>query len=186
MDSVGLPSAPAIKRTWTLELRYYPDRILKRTCRPLREVTNDTVARAEEMLEFMYESEGCGLAGPQVGWGERIITLDTEGEREGLRIFVNPLIVHREGQAEIEEGCLSLPGIRVPVPRAAKVRVVAYTLRGERIELEAEGLAACAWQHELDHLNGLLILDRLSPTTLITLRDPLRKLELEAAAGSAG
>jgi len=165
-----------------LELRYYPDRVLKRTCRPLREVTNETVARAEEMLEFMYESEGCGLAGPQVGWTDRIVTIDADGEREGLRIFVNPLIIHREGESAIEEGCLSLPGIRALVPRAAKVRVVAYTLRGERVEMEAEGLAACAWQHEVDHLNGVLIIDRLPPTTLLTLREPLKRLELEAEA----
>jgi peptide deformylase len=168
-----------------VELRYYPDRVLKRTCRPLREVTSETVTRAEEMLEFMYEADGCGLAGPQVGWGERIVTLDPEGGREGLRIFINPLIVHREGQSEIEEGCLSLPGIRVPVPRAAKVRVVAYTLRGERLEMEADGLAACAWQHEVDHLNGILIIDRLPPTKLITLREPLKRLEMEAEAGAS-
>lgn len=169
-----------------MDLRCYPDRVLKRTCRPLREVTDETVARAEEMLEFMYESEGLGLAGPQVGWCDRIVTLDTEGTREGLRIFVNPLIVRREGQTEIEEGCLSLPGVRALVPRAEKVRVVVYTLGGERLEMEAEGLAACAWQHEMDHLNGVLIIDRLPPTTLITLRDQLKRLEQEAEAGATG
>jgi len=165
-----------------VELRYYPDRVLKRTCRPLREVSRQTVDRAEEMLEMMYVEDGVGLAGPQVGWTDRIITLDTEGDRRGTRIFVNPLIVHREGEAQREEGCLSLPGIRAYVPRAAKVKVVAYTLGGERLEIEADGLAACAWQHEVDHLNGLLFIDRLPPTTLITLREPLRRLEAEAAA----
>lgn len=74
----------------------------------------------------------------------------------------------------------------MPVPRAARVRVVAYTLQGDRVEMEAEGLAATAWQHELDHLNGVLIIDRLRPTKLITLREHLRRLEMEAEAGTSG
>lgn len=169
-----------------MELHYYPDRVLKRRSRPVRAVTDQTVARAEEMLQLMYDAEGLGLAGPQVGWGERIVTLDVTGEREGERVFLNPAIVHREGETELEEGCLSLPGVRARIARAARVRVLAYTLKGERLEMEAEGLAACAWQHEMDHLNGLLIIDRLPPTTLIALRDQLRRLEQEARDRASG
>ena len=121
-----------------------------------------------------------------MGWCDRIVTLDAEGTREGLRIFVNPLIVLREGQIEIEEGCLSLPGVRALVPRAEKVRVVVYTLGGERLEMEAEELAACAWQHELDHLNGVLIIDKVPPTGLIPLRARLKELEREASATGQG
>jgi peptide deformylase len=84
---------------------------------------------------------------------------------------------------EHEEGCLSLPGVRACVPRAAKVQVVAYTLGGERVEMDAEDRVACAWQHEMDHLNGLLIIDRLCPTALTALRDQLKKLEQEAQSG---
>ena len=163
-----------------MELKHYPASVLKKRCRPVREVTDKLVRRAEEMLEFMYESQGLGLAAPQVGWSERVVTLDVGSAHEGRRIFINPLIVQREGELEHEEGCLSLPGIQVPLTRADKVKIVAYTLQGERVELEAEGLAACAWQHELDHLNGLLIIDRVAPTTLVTLRAQLKKLEEEA------
>jgi len=160
-----------------MELKLYPDRILRRRCQPVREVDDEVLQRAEEMLQLMYETDGVGLAGPQVAWPRQIITLDTIGEHEDPRIFVNPRIVNREGYTEMEEGCLSLPGVRARVPRAEKVTVVAFTILGERIEAEAEDLAAVAWQHELDHLNGILLIDRLSPTQLMTLREELKHLE---------
>ena len=162
-----------------MELKLYPDRILRRRCQPVREVDDEVLRRAEEMLQFMYESDGVGLAGPQIAWPRQILTLDTAGERQDPRIFVNPRIVNREGYIELEEGCLSLPGIRVHVPRAEKVAIVAYTILGERIEAEAEGLAAVAWQHEMDHLNGILLIDHLAPTQLITIRDELKRLGQE-------
>lgn len=166
-----------------VELRFYPERVLKRRAQPVREITDEVAARAEEMLDLMYESDGLGLAAPQVGWSRRVVTLDVEGAHEGRRIYVNPVIVDRQGHMEHEEGCLSLPGVRACVPRAAKVRVVAYALGGQRVEMEAEDLVACAWQHEMDHLNGLLIIDRLSPTALMALREQLKKLEQEAQSG---
>lgn len=165
-----------------LELKFYPAQVLRRRCRPVQEVNDEVMARAQEMLEFMYAFDGIGLAASQVGWSRRIVTIDPELEKEGARIFVNPLIVHREGDMELEEGCLSLPGVRVKLHRAEKIKVVAYTLAGERVEFEAEDLAACAWQHELDHLNGLLIIDKVPPTTLMTIRDQLKKLEQEGEA----
>jgi len=169
-----------------LEIKYYPDRVLRRSCRAVREVDDEFVRRAEEMLDFMYAVEGLGLAAPQVGWTSRIVTVDADGTRAGKRIFVNPRITHREGYMEEEEGCLSLPGIRLKVPRSAKVAVVAYTLTGERVEMEAEDLASCAWQHELDHLNGVLIIDKVPPTGLIPLRARLKELEREASATGQG
>ena len=162
-----------------MELKLYPDRILRRKCQPVREVDDEVLHRAEEMLQFMYESDGVGLAGPQIAWPRQILTLDVGGEHLDPRIFVNPRIVNREGYIEMEEGCLSLPGIRALVPRAEKVAVVAYTILGERIEAEAEGLAAVAWQHELDHLNGILFIDHLAPTQLITIRDELKRMGQE-------
>jgi len=169
-----------------MELKHYPDRILRRKCRPVREVDDEVLRRAEEMLQFMYESDGVGLAGPQVAWPQQILTLDVTGERKGPRIFINPRIINREGYIEMEEGCLSLPGVRAKVPRAEKVAVVAYTILGERIEAEAEGLAAVAWQHELDHLNGILLIDRLAPTQLMAIREELKRLErgLQDAEGA--
>ena len=141
-----------------MELKLYPDRILRRKCQPVREVDDEVLRRAEEMLQFMYESDGVGLAGPQIAWPRQILTLDVGGEHLDPRIFVNPRIVNREGYIEIEEGCLSLP---------------------ERGEAEAEGLAAVAWQHELDHLNGILFIDHLAPTQLITIRDELKRMGQE-------
>ncbi len=167
-----------------MELKLYPDKVLRRRCQPVREVDDDVLRRAEEMLQFMYETDGVGLAGPQVAWPRQILTLDVVGEHADPRIFVNPRIVNREGYVEMEEGCLSLPGVRARVPRAEKVAVVAFTILGERIEAEAEGLAAVAWQHELDHLNGILLIDRVTPTQLLTLREDLKRLEHGAAGDS--
>jgi peptide deformylase len=163
-----------------VELKYYPDRVLRKKSRPIQEVNDEVMERARQMLEVMYEAEGVGLAGPQVGWGRRIVTIDVEGPKPEDRVFVNPLIVRRDGKMEQEEGCLSLPGIKVKVPRAEKITVVAYTLAGDRVEFEFEGLPACVWQHELDHLNGVLIIDKLPPTTLITIREQLKQLEEQA------
>jgi len=164
----------------------YPERVLRKKCQPVERIDDRVVSDAQAMLEFMYESDGLGLAGPQVNWANQIVTLDIEQTGRGRRIFVNPRIIEREGHLEHEEGCLSLPGLRLLVPRSERVRVVAYTLEGERLELEAEGLAACAWQHETDHLNGVLIIDRVQPTTLMTVRDRLRLLEREWESRTAG
>ena len=166
-----------------MELKVYPDRVLRTKCLPLKEVTDADLAQARQMLELMYESDGIGLAAPQVGWDRRIVTLDVEREGKGERIFVNPLIRHTEDEVNEEEGCLSVPGIWAPVRRAAKIVLVAYTIHGERVEQELEGLLARVWQHELDHLNGVLFIDHLPPTTLMTFRQKLR--ELEAASGEA-
>ncbi|MFO8007641.1 MAG: peptide deformylase [Candidatus Brocadiia bacterium] len=162
-----------------MELKIYPDGVLRKRCRPVEEIDDAFVSRAEDMLEFMYEADGVGLAGPQIGWTDRIVTLDVDLDRDGPRIYVNPRIIGREGHAEEEEGCLSLPGLRVQVPRSERVAVVAYTLEGERLEMEAEGLAARAWQHELDHINGVLIVDRLPPARLMSIRSHLKRLERE-------
>lgn len=164
-----------------MEVILYPDRILRQRCEPVREIDDETFRNADGMLECMYESEGLGLAAPQVGWTQRIVTLDPEGERSGERIFVNPRLLDQQGQVEREEGCLSLPGIWIPVVRAEKVVVSAYTLRGRKVEIEAEGLVARAWQHELDHLNGTLIIDRVPATTRMRIRSRLKELEEQAA-----
>jgi len=160
-----------------VEFVKYPDPRLRKKCSPITEINDETLNRAEEMLELMYAREGVGLAGPQVGWLERIVTLDTEGNRKGDRIFVNPKIIETEGSIKDDEGCLSLPGIWVPVTRAERVTVSAYTIRGKNVELEAEGTAARAWQQEIDHLNGMLVIDRTTPTALMQVRDKLKKLE---------
>jgi peptide deformylase len=160
-----------------MELELYPSPVLRKRCATVREVNDDVYSRAHEMLQFMYEKEGLGLAASQVGWPARVVAIDAAGEKKGTRIFVNPKIVSREGEMESEEGCLSLPGLWVPLVRAAKVKVAAYTIDGEPLELEAEGVLSRAWQHEMDHINGVLIIDRLQPTALLEIRAKLKELE---------
>lgn len=163
-----------------MRIRTYPDGCLRVSCPPVREFGDEEMARAQGMLDLMYELKGVGLAGPQVGWHGQILTLDVEQSGEGDRIFLNPRILGVEGEAEQDEGCLSIPGVFAPLRRAEKVVVAAFNLRGERMEIEAEGLAARAWQHELDHLHGILFIDRLDPTTLMTIRREIKAFE-EAA-----
>jgi peptide deformylase len=167
----------------TLQIRVFPDDVLRRSCAPLEKITELEVEKLRAMLDFMYESDGVGLAGPQVGWSRQVVTIDTEGAGKGERIFVNPRIVSREGESIAEEGCLSIPGVVAPVKRAEIVKVIAYTLEGERREIEAEGLAARAWQHEVDHLNGVLFVDRLGTAAQFKVRKQLKELQKAYQSG---
>ncbi len=176
-------SLQTIKRL-AMELKIYPAAALRKCAPPLRQVTGAELSRLNGMLELMYEQQGVGLAGPQVGWNVRVLTMDVEGKKEGERIFINPAILETEGVDMAEEGCLSLPGLKAVVARAGRVVVAAYTVRGERVELEAEGLAARAWQHEIDHLNGVLFIDKLSGPAGLALRRRLKSLRDGPEAGS--
>jgi len=164
-----------------MTIRTYPDPVLRRTAAPVCNVDEAFIARAQEMLEFMYEADGVGLAGNQIGWLERIVAIDAGQTHDGDRVFLNPSIIHREGEMQDEEGCLSLPGIHVVVTRAARVTVTAWTLRGVKIEVQAEGLPAAAWQHEIDHLDGKMIIDRAPESARTVLGRQLKQLEKEAA-----
>jgi peptide deformylase len=163
-----------------MTIRTYPDPVLRRTAAPVHHVDEAFIARANLMLEFMYEADGVGLAGNQVGWLERIVAIDSEQAHEGDRVFLNPRITHREGEAQGEEGCLSLPGIHIVVTRTARVTVTAWTLRGVKVELHAEGLAAAAWQHEIDHLDGKMIIDHAPESARTVLGRQLKQLEKDA------
>lgn len=167
-----------------VELKLYPNPVLRVRCSAVREVNDEMYSRAHEMLEFMYDRDGLGLAAPQVGWRARVVALDVGGTKKGKRIFLNPRIVAREGELVHEEGCLSLPDVCVPLRRADKVKIAAYTLDGEAVELEADDVLARAWQHEIDHLNGVLIVDKLSPTEILEIRGKLKELEREFEEGS--
>lgn len=169
-----------------MSIRTYPDHVLRVKSEPLREVGGADLARANRMLDLMYEANGVGLAGPQVGWNVRIVVMDVEQSHCGDRIFINPRILSTEGDVIEDEGCLSVPGVWAPVRRAQRVVVAAYNVRGERVEQTAEGLTARAWQHELDHLNGVLFFDRLEPMTLMTVRHQLKSLERDAEHADKG
>jgi len=150
-----------------LEIRTYPDEILKRPSAPVAEVTDDVRRLIIEMAETMYANDGVGLAAPQVGVSSRIIVIDVggaeeRGKKESLIALVNPEITAHDGTCTREEGCLSLPELRAEVKRHQRVEVSALDREGRPLEIAGEDLLAVALQHEIDHLNGTLFIDRLS------------------------
>lgn len=145
-----------------LRIRTYPDPVLKKKALPVKAVDNRVAKLASDMLETMYASAGVGLAAPQVGVSERIIVVDA-GSEDGSRnpmVFINPEIIASEGTVESQEGCLSLPEFRTAVKRAARIKVKALNAEGAEFTIEAEGLFARAVQHEIDHLDGITLLER--------------------------
>ncbi|SDN75236.1 peptide deformylase [Desulfonauticus submarinus] len=147
-----------------LKIITYPNEILTRKSIPIETIDEEIKTLAQNMALTMYENDGIGLAAPQIGQNIRLITVDISGpkKRESLLTLINPEIIYREGEIESEEGCLSVIGYRAKVKRAAKVKVVATNLDKEKIELEAEELLAICLQHEIDHLEGILFIDRIS------------------------
>jgi len=152
-----------------LPLRFLGDPVLRRKADEVPEITPEIRDLIEAMFATMYAEEGVGLAAPQVGRSLRVFVIDVEAEEEGgprvKQAFVNPVIRERSGEIVGEEGCLSIPGLRADVKRAARVVVEATDADGKPFRIEAEGLVARALQHEQDHLDGILFLDRLGPIT---------------------
>lgn len=146
------------------EILKYPDPRLREVAAPVAEVTDELRVLIDDMAETMYSSNGCGLAANQIGVDKRIFVVDCAGENEPsqLMAFVNPEIVQTDGSQTWEEGCLSFPGVSEEIKRAERVKVRALDRHGKPFELEADGLLAVAIQHELDHLNGVLMVDKLS------------------------
>jgi len=136
----------------------YPDPVLRGKCAPVENVDAQVVELLQGMSRLMVAYQGIGLAAPQVGVPRRVITVNIEGN---LISLVNPVILKRQGRANMEEACLSCPGIAVNVERNEKVLARGLNLDGKEVTVEAEGLLARVLQHEIDHLNGILILDKL-------------------------
>ncbi len=158
----------------------YGDPVLERKSTPVTEF--DTPALREmlaDMFETMYAAKGVGLAAPQIGFSQQISIIDVSlGENEADKIvIINPEIVFREGKQTGEEGCLSIPGFREPVSRANKVTVRAKNEKGETIELAGEELLARAFQHEIDHLHGILFINHLSALKRDIIRRKIKKLQ---------
>ncbi|HDQ40645.1 MAG TPA: peptide deformylase [Desulfonatronum sp.] len=142
----------------------YPDRILAQCSNEVTQFTPEISTLAQDMLETMYAKEGIGLAAPQVGVLQRLIVVDVTGpeRREDPRILVNPVILSASGQTESNEGCLSVINLRSKVQRAERIQVQAMDIEGRQAELEVDGMLAICLQHEIDHLNGILFIDRIS------------------------
>ena len=159
-----------------IAILHYPDPHLRSKCAPVREFNADLAALAKRMVELMRTDAGVGLAAPQVGVPIRMFVMNLTGEEADSHVFVNPVISHKQGKAEAEEGCLSLPSIHVQVTRATQCRITAQDLAGNSFELETQNLECRIWQHETDHLDGVLIIDRMGPSDRIATRDTLKAL----------
>lgn len=163
-----------------LKILEYPDPRLRKTAVPVPAVTPEIRKLIEDMAETLYAAPGVGLAATQVDVHKRIIVIDVSAGRDDLRVFVNPELISADGEAEAEEGCLSLPGYYDKVRRAARVTVRALDARGEPFEVEAEGVLAVCIQHEMDHLIGKVFVDYLSPLKRARLTTKLRKKQRAA------
>ncbi|OGU05112.1 MAG: peptide deformylase, partial [Geobacteraceae bacterium GWC2_55_20] len=143
----------------------YPNPELKKKSAPVAIINDSVRALAQDMVETMYDAPGVGLAAPQIGVLQRVIVIDISATDEppGLIVAINPVIVHAEGEAYEEEGCLSVPKYAANVRRHSSVVVKALNLEGVECVWRAEGLLAIAFQHEIDHLDGILFVDHLSP-----------------------
>lgn len=147
-----------------LQIRTYPDPILRKVCEPIESINGETVILCNNMVETMRLAQGAGLAANQVGDSSRLVVLDPRTKKESKPIIlINPIISEKDSEEISEEGCLSFPKFYEYIKRAKKVLVKAINLQGKPFEMECDGFLARAVQHELDHLNGVLLIDHLSP-----------------------
>jgi peptide deformylase len=158
-----------------LNLVLYGDPVLKTRADRIDLMSADTESLAMEMVEVMHDHAGLGLAAPQVGISKRLIVVRVYEDDRPL-ILLNPEITLRSGVSEREEGCLSLPGVGTTLKRAENIRVRATDLQGKPVELEASGLAARAFQHEVDHIDGILIIDRMGRKEMKEVADHLERI----------
>jgi len=163
-----------------LDILHYPDPRLRNRAEPVPAVDDDIRRLADHMLETMYEAPGIGLAATQVNVPKRVVVIDVSEHRDSPMTLVNPEILESRGSVETEEGCLSVPGIYDSVRRAEWVRWRALDRDGRPFELESDGLLAVCVQHEIDHLNGRLFIDRLSQLKRRRIRKRADKRQRQA------
>ncbi len=159
-----------------LDILIYPDTQLRKIASPVANVDGNTAELVDNMFQTMYEAPGIGLAATQVDVHSRIVVIDVSEEGDKPLTFVNPEILEFDGEAETQEGCLSIPGIYETIKRPASVRVAAINREGEPFELDADGLLACCIQHEIDHLDGKLFVDYLSALKRNRIRKKMIKM----------
>jgi peptide deformylase len=163
-----------------MKILNYPHPSLRYPAVPVTKIDARLKQIAQDMLALMYEHRGLGLAGPQVGVPFQLLVLNFSGDREKKDhegVWLNPVILDRKGTLEDEEGCLSFPGLYQKVRRAKTVRVQAYNLDGQAMEITASDLPSRAWQHEIDHLHGVLYIDKMGPVGKLASRTALKDLE---------
>jgi peptide deformylase len=165
-----------------LKIIFYPDPRLRKVSKPIKEFTPELALLANQMLELMRASKGVGLAAPQVGKNIRLFVMNATQQPGDDRVIINPTLSEPEGEDTAEEGCLSIPDIKVDVLRAKTLRLCAQDLSGKVFEETQSGYVARVWQHEYDHLNGILLTDRMGALAKITHRRKLKDLEEQYAA----
>ena len=164
----------------SIEIRTYGDSVLRRTADPITEIGSETKQIAEKMVEAMLRANGIGIAAPQIGVSKRVIVLDLDGK---FHVLINPEIIEASQESEeILEGCLSIPGVDADITRKLRAHLRGVTLDERTIDIEGEGLMARAIQHEIDHLNGVLFIDYLSPARRRSLLKEYRRKQKEKDA----
>jgi peptide deformylase len=158
---------------------HYPDKRLREPAKKVEKITREIQKLVDDMAETMYAAPGVGLAATQIGEPHRIFVIDVaeQDQPSDLRVFINPDIIERVDEVTWSEGCLSFPGVNEEIDRAAQVKVRAQDREGKWFELEADGLLAVAIQHENDHLNGVLMIDKVGPLKRRIIDRKMRKRE---------
>lgn len=159
-----------------LNILHFPDPRLRTRAAPVTQVDASIRQLVDDMFDTMYDAPGIGLAATQVNVHQRVIVIDVSEEKNEPRVFINPEIISRDGVEEMDEGCLSVPGVYETVERAERVKVRALNRDGQPFELETDGLLAVCIQHEMDHLEGKLFVDYLSSLKRERIRKKLEKL----------
>ena len=168
-----------------LDIKLMGDPVLREECEEVEEIDDELRRLASDMFDTMYSAEGVGLAAPQVGVTRRLIVVDPREEDVTPRALVNPRVLETSEETDrAEEGCLSIPGLREVVERNAGVVVEAENLDGETMRIEADGLHARVLLHEIDHLDGVLFVDRVSPLKRKMLMKKWKKLQAEQPSGA--
>jgi peptide deformylase len=162
-----------------LKIIHYPDPRLRKVAEPVKAFDDGLKALAARMFDLMRQEQGVGLAAPQVGVNLRMFVMNEDGKPENDRVICNPQLLDAEGQELDEEGCLSLPRIRAHVDRATKLTLRAQDINGQPFEEAGEGFVARVWQHETDHLNGIMLIDRMGFTAKMASRRKLKDLEAD-------
>jgi peptide deformylase len=165
-----------------LKIVIYPDPRLRKVSKAVKEFSVELAELSKKMLEMMRQNKGVGLAAPQVGKNIRMFVMNHTGEPGDDRVYVNPVLSDADGEETGEEGCLSIPEVKVDVLRAKTLRMNAQDLAGKPFEETQTGYPARVWQHELDHLNGTLITDRMGALAKMKWRRDLKELEEKYAA----
>jgi peptide deformylase len=165
-----------------MKIVHYPHPALRHPARPLTCIDKKLHLQIGEMWDAMYEVRGLGLAANQVALPVQLLLINITGDpnqKDREEVYLNPVIVERKGSVDDDEGCLSFPGLFQRVRRAKTVKVQAYNLKGEPVEVVASDLAARAWQHEIDHLNGILFIDKMGTIAKLASRGSVKTFERE-------